>query len=177
MRYLLALTVLLAMAVPAYATQITEDGARAFYNSCKNKPDPNMSGKTQDELCACSAAHMFKYMTVEDVKAMSQQNEAGRIATNKMIVNVYAPCMKFPAKELYYKNCISNPQTATMVKKDPEAVCQCMSTKVADYLSEDGPDVFSQILMRNPTITDPMAALSEDKEFQSFAQKQLFSCL
>ncbi|MEM6812315.1 MAG: hypothetical protein AAF549_07590 [Pseudomonadota bacterium] len=158
------------------ATSITKTGAKAYYENCKSRPDPNMSANTQDHLCACTAAQMMKNMKVEEVQAMSLQNEQGRAATNKMIVEVYAPCMNHPAKELYLKNCLENPQTSS-IAKDVNATCECMSDRVAQYLKEDGPKVFEGILSRNPNIADPMAALSEDPAFTAFAQKQVVSCI
>ena len=135
-----------------------------------------MSVETQKLLCACTAVKMHQNMQVEDIQEMSLQNEIGREATNKMIVNAYAPCMQHPAKELYYQNCISDPQTQTLTK-NPEKTCQCMSGNIANYLSTRGVDIFESILTRNPNINDPMAALADDPQFQKFTRTQLMGCL
>ena len=75
---------------------------------------------------------------------MAQQDQAGRNATNKMIINVYAPCMGYPAKDHYYNNCITNPQTQSLTK-NPQALCECMSSQVANYLEQNGSQVFREI--------------------------------
>lgn len=176
MKKFLVILVLLTFPTFALAEPISKAGARNYYENCASKQDPNMSADTQKLLCACTAVQMHKKMTTKDVEDMAQQNQKGRLATNKMILEVYAPCMKHPAGELYYKNCIGNPQTVN-ITKNPEKTCQCMSSKIANYLSTRGVDVFTKILNENPNATDPMAALANDKTFQSFAQSQLMSCL
>ncbi len=158
------------------AEPVTKAQAKAYYQNCSSKPSPNMSVETQKLLCACTAVQMHKTMQVEDVQEMSLQNEVGREATNKMIVNAYAPCMQHPAKELYYQNCISDPQTQTLTK-NPQQACECMSSNIAQYLSTRGVEVFKSILTRNPNIVDPMAALAEDPQFQNYTRNELMGCL
>ena len=172
------LIALLLITIPSVvmAEPITKLTARNYYDNCKNKSDPNITPITQKLLCACTAVQLFKNMSVGDVDSMALQNQAGRLALNKMIIDVYAPCMKHPAKELYYQNCITNPETQNLTK-NPEKTCSCMSSNIASYLSTRGVDVFQKILRENPNITDPMAALSNDKTFQKFTQTQLMGCL
>ncbi|MEM7618372.1 MAG: hypothetical protein AAF244_03200 [Pseudomonadota bacterium] len=176
MKKLLVVLILLTTPTFALAEPISKAGARNYYENCAAKQDPNMSANTQKLLCACTAVQMHQKMTTQDVEAMTIQDARGRAATNKMILEVYAPCMKHPAGELSYKNCLGNPQTAS-ITENPEKTCQCMSSKIANYLSTRGVDVFTKILNDNPNATDPMAALANDPNFQSFAQAQLVSCL
>lgn len=161
----------------AHATPITKDAATAFYENCKSQPTPQgLTAKGQRYMCACNAAKMVNTMTVEDVKAMAQQDQTGRNATNKMIINVYAPCMGYPAKDHYYNNCITNPQTQSLTK-NPQALCECMSSQVANYLEQNGSQVFREILSQNPNLTDPMTALTNDSKFQKYAQSRLIGCV
>ena len=161
----------------ANATPVDRPMAEAYFQNCKSQPaQGGLSAKSQKYLCACTAAAMMNTMQVEDVQAMSQPNAAGRAATNKMLINVYAPCMRFPAKDHYYNNCITNPQTKTL-SRNPQKLCGCMSDEVANYLENRGPEVFKQILQRNPNIVDPMTALTNDKAFQSYAQSRLIGCV
>ncbi|HPF79122.1 MAG TPA: hypothetical protein PLF01_07515 [Alphaproteobacteria bacterium] len=161
---------------PAQATPITKDAANAYYQNCLAQPADGLTQKSKEMLCACTAAKMMERMNVEDIQAMAQQNEDGRKAMNYMIVKVYAPCMSFPAKDHYYNNCITNPQTKAL-SRNPQGLCNCMATKVANYLGENGSQVFEDILRRNPTMTDPMTALTEDQNFKNYAQTQLMSCV
>ena len=176
MRILILLLVVTLFPLNASAEPISKAGAMNYYNKCVSNQDPNMGAETQKLLCACTAVQMQKNMTTQDVQAMSKQDQSGRLATNKMLVDVYAPCMQHPAKELYHQNCISNPETQK-IAQNPAKTCTCMSTKIANYLSSRGPDVFRKILTDSPNVTDPMSALANDATFQQFTQSQLMSCL
>lgn len=173
------LTILICIASVTSAqaqTKITKDGANAYYQNCLSQPSQGITDKSKEYLCACTAAKMMERMDVEDVKAMALQNEEGRKALNYMLVKVYAPCMNYPAKDHYYNNCMTNPQTKTL-SKNPHGLCKCMSDEVAQYLGNEGPQIFEGILKRDPNITDPMIALTNDKQFQSFAQSKLLGCV
>lgn len=160
----------------AQGSPITKDAANAYYENCKAQPAQGLSEKNREYLCACTAAKMMERMTVEDVQAMARQDENGRKAMNYMLVKVYAPCMNYPAKDHYYNTCMANPKTKSL-SRDPNSLCNCMADKVANYLGANGSDVFEGILARNPNITDPMTALTEDHNFKVYAQKQLISCV
>lgn len=160
----------------AHATPISKDAANAYYENCNAQQADGLSNKSKEYLCACTAAKMMERMTVEDIKAMSEQSEAGRKAMNYMIVKVYAPCMNYPAKDHYYNTCLSNPKTQAL-SRNPQALCNCMSGKVADYLGANGSEIFADILSRNPNVVDPMVALTEDSKFQNYTQSQLLSCV
>jgi hypothetical protein len=174
------LLLLFALHAPLSATHaqtpISKEMADAYYGNCKNQPSPNMTPETQDLMCACTAAKMTEGMNVEDMRAMAQNNQNGRDALNKMLINVYAPCIQYPAKEHYKNTCMSNPQTKAL-SKTPKKLCGCMAEKVSGYLATDGQKVFQDILRRNPTIADPMSALEQDAQFQQFARSQLLSCV
>ena len=175
MRYLL-LACFALIATSAHATPITKDMANNYYGSCMAKTTEGMSAESQKLLCACTAANMMNNMSVEDVKAMAQQDQNGRNATNKMVVDVYAPCIEYPAKEYYYNTCISNPQTAQM-SKNPQGLCTCLGNEMASYLKANSRAVFQDLLMRNPAMVDPMSALTSDPKFQQFAQNKLLGCV
>lgn len=176
MRFFVVLTTLCLLSAPAFATPVSKDAANAYYQNCKSQSAEGMSRKSQDFMCACTAAKMMDHMSVEDVKMMGQQNESGRKATNKMIIQVYAPCIEYPARDHYYNNCISDPKTKTMTSS-PKAMCSCMAGEIADHLKNNAQTVFREILTRNPNITDPMGALTSDPEFQQFARRKLLGCV
>lgn len=176
MKLLIGLIVLF-IAVPAHATEISNDTANQYYQNCvKGETPPNLSKQTQDTLCACTAAHMKTGFTLEDMQAMSKRDETARLALNKMIVNVYAPCIQFPAHDYYYNVCVTNPQTANL-SRNPQALCGCLAQKVSAYLAQNSRQVFAEILTRTPDLVDPMAALTSDPQFEQFAQGQLVSCV
>lgn len=176
-KYLAILPLIAFAALPAQAqTPISRDMANAYYQQCLQGNDPRISDQTKDMMCSCTAAAMMQNMSVEDVQTMAQQSQAGRNALNKMMINVYAPCIQYPARDYYFGTCINNPQTAQM-SSNPQGLCTCLADNVAQHLGQNSQQVFSEILRRNPNITDPMSALTSDREFEQFAQQRLLACV
>ncbi len=176
MKLFLGLIALMTLSLPAMATEISDATANKYYQNCLQGQAPNVSETTKQTLCACTAAQMKTGFTMEDMQAMSKKDEAARLAVNKMIVNVYAPCIQYPAHDYYYNVCVTNPQTAGL-SKNPQALCGCLAQKVSGYLSQNSQQIFRDILTRNPYITDPMGALTSDPQFDQFAQSQLLTCV
>jgi hypothetical protein len=153
--------------------------ANTYYNNCISKESPQkLSPESQEFLCACTASNMMETMTTDDIRALSNQEDrkTARLALNYMLVNVYAPCMEYPARDHYFNTCVNDPKTKK-IGKNPEKICGCMADKVASHLAENGKDEFKEILSRNPNVTDPMGALEGDKKFQKYVSQQVLSCV
>jgi hypothetical protein len=175
MRLLLFIAVLM-VAVPAFAqTPIDKDTANAYYGNCMKQETPLMGQESKEIMCACTSAKMMENMSVEDVQAMQGSDGSARLAFNKMLISVYGPCMRYPAYDYHYLTCVENPDTAKL-SANPEELCSCMASEVAEYLGSNGVNVLADILQRNPNIEDPMSALMEDESFQAYAQNKLLDC-
>lgn len=171
------LVVLIVAALPAKAqTRISNEMANTYFANCMKGEADNLTAQTKETMCACTAAQMMLGFSVEDMEAMSRRDEAARLALNKMIVNVYAPCIRYPAFDYYYGVCSADPRSLTL-SKNPQAMCHCLANKVSNHLGANSQQIFADILARNPYITDPMAALTSDPAFDRFAQGQLLSCV
>ena len=161
------------------AAEISKEMANKYYNNCITKQSAQkLSQESQGNLCACTASNMMETMTTDDIRAMSNQRdpETARQALNYMLVNVYAPCMEYPAKDHYFSTCLSDPKTKDL-GQDPANICGCMADKIASHLSQNGKEQFKEILSRNPNITDPMGALEQDSEFQKYVSQQVLGCV
>lgn len=181
MKYTILLALLLLVPFAAKAqTPITRDQANQYYGNCVTeaaKTEQRFSVNSQKMFCGCTAAKMTESFTLEDMAAMTDPNNPNaRTALNKMIVNIYAPCMEAPTRDYHYSTCISNPQVK-ILGGNAERVCSCSADKIAQHLKNNGARMFQDILARSPDIVDPMQALYEDPQFQQFAQAQLTSCL
>lgn len=173
-----ALIALLIFTIPAAQaqTKISPEMANAYFNNCLNQPAQGMSAETKQYMCACTSAQMQKSMTVEDIRTMAQQSQAGRNATNKMIINVYAPCIEYPARDHYYSTCMNNPQSKSLTS-NVQGLCSCLGNQVATYLKQNASTEFARILKRTPNITDPMQALTSDPAFTRYAQSKMVGCI
>ena len=176
----LSLTVLCVLsstsAVRAEGTAVSKDMADNYYQNCMSKPNPILSDKTKDMLCTCTAARMMKGLTVEEMRTMTQNDEAGRLALNKMLVEVYTPCMEFPIRDLVYDNCIKNQSQMASVK-NLEGLCGCMASETAEYVAKEGPQTIRNALKTDPFIADPMGPLMSSPEFQKASQEFTMGCL
>lgn len=158
-------------------TPVTKESANTYYNSCVNQP-PSMPfmGNGQQLMCACQAARMTQFFTMEDMRAMMAKDPAvARPAYNKMILHVYAPCMGEPTRAYHYNSCMSNPQITSL--GNPEGLCLCAANALADYMMLNGTNLLAGVLARDPNVTDPNAALFNDPSFQTLAVKKTTECL
>lgn len=166
--------------VSASATQVSKEQANTYFASCIEnaaKTEQRFSKPSQEMFCACTAARLTQFFSIEDMQTMTDPaNPNSRKALNKMIVDVYAPCMEYPTQEYHVTQCMENPQVSRL-GGDPQTLCQCAAAEIGQHLKNHGSAMFEEILSRNPTIEDPMQALYDDPKFRSFAQAKLLKCL
>ncbi len=161
---------------PAHATPIDRETANAYFLNCKATPDPRFSEEAQTQFCGCTATEMMKSFTREDMERIANPNNpAARTAVNKLMINIYAPCIQFPAQEYHYQTCVNDPKSKIL--GTPEIICACAANHVAVYLQNNSKDLLRTILRKDPTIQDPMQAIYDDSGFQKYAQSKLMGCL
>jgi hypothetical protein len=165
----------LLMALPVQATPVTKDTANTYYQNCTAQSDPRFSQKTQKLFCACTAVKLMENFTIEDMQATAKQDQAGRNATNKMITKIYAPCIRYPAREYHYQTCIQNPKSRML--GNAEKICNCSADQVATHLQGNAESMLTNILRKNPNVMDPMQALYSDPAFQKLVQSKVMSCV
>ncbi|MDP7142472.1 MAG: hypothetical protein QF692_04625 [Alphaproteobacteria bacterium] len=172
-RSILLVTALLAFApVSASAqTAISPEQAYSYYQNCTSTRDPNISGETQDIFCKCTAMKMQSDFYVEDMVMMQGDSDPARKAINKMLLNVYAPCMEFPVRDLIFKRCIENEYN---VQKD---ICECLANRMADYTASSARKYLSDILKNDPNITDPMGPIVNHPKFIQHEKRTALACI
>ncbi len=176
MRYLIPLILLgLILSTQSFATPVDKDTANQYYKNCAAQSDPRFSADTQKLFCACTAVKLMENYTLEDMQATTKQDASARDATNKMITEIYAPCIRYPAKEYHYQTCTNDPKTKLI--GNPTKICSCSADRVAEHLQANAQDMLSSILRRNPDIMDPMQALYDDPSFQKVIQSKVMGCV
>ena len=185
MKFLTLLAIILLVPLSAQAqaqnfTPVSKEMANKYFNNCVQssaKTEQRFSPQAQQMLCACTAARMTQFFSMEDMQTMANTSDPNaRVALNKMIINIYAPCMKEPMREYHYAQCISNPQTSQLTG-NPQKMCACAADQLGIQMEVYGSQMFEKILSRNPTIEDPMSAVYSDPEFQTLAQNKALGCL
>lgn len=174
---------MLALLVPFTAqaqTPVPKDKANEYFSHCVQSSaatEQRFSPEAQQNFCACTAARLTQFFTIEDMQTMTDTtNPNSRLAMNKMIINIYAPCMEIPMKEYHYAQCIANPQTAQL-SQNPQALCQCAAEQLGIQMKVYGSQLFEELLARNPLNEDPMMAIYNDPSFQTLAQKKTIGCI
>lgn len=169
---LLALTLLLPLAAHAQ-TPVSKETANQYFANCVKgaAPSQQMSKEGQEMMCACTAARMTQFFAMEDMKAMMSADQTiARPAYNKMMVEVYAPCMAEPTRERYLARCAKTNGTNRQV-------CECAAGKIGNYMKNRGSELFSAILAQNGDIMDPWAALESSDVYNKYLETATRECL
>lgn len=150
-------------------TKISDEMAQSYYQNCNMKSDPNVSKDTQDIFCQCTAMHMQKFMSLEDMKQMQDPNpQRARLSMNKVILDVYAPCMEFPVRDLLFNTCKK--------RGAPSAACDCLANEMGKYTAASAQQMLYDILQKNPNIVDPMGPIVNSPKFKAKEQQAAQSC-
>lgn len=150
--------------------------ANSYYKNCQKQKHPVLKGKNLELLCACSSAKITQTMTLQNVRDMAVDTNEGLKQRNRLLTEVYVPCMEFPTKALLMDSCMNDPAVGKALKK-PREVCSCMSTSVSKYIVREAPNASRKALATNAKNTDPLAALLNSKEYEQQSRTYLLSCL
>lgn len=174
MKFAVFFALLLLTSFPALAqTPVPKETANAYFENCIKTASPTqeMSAEGQQMLCACTAARLTQFFTMEDWKAMGGSDPAvARPAYNKMMTNIYAPCMAEPVRERYYNRCLK-------VQGQQQQLCTCTADKLASYMQYHGSRIFGEMLAKDPNMQDPWAALENYGEFNGYIDMAGKECL
>jgi hypothetical protein len=152
------------------------DFAQRYYGNCTKQNHPVLKGQNLDMMCSCTAAKIQSSMSVEQMKAMQEQTEAGQFARNQMLLNVYAPCIEFPTRALILDQCLNNAQLKNTLKNYTQT-CGCLGDGMASYMKDKAPAAIQEALSRKVDNFDPLRALLESPEFDSSQQQMLQTCI
>lgn len=150
--------------------------ANQYYKNCLAGENEVLKGDNLQMMCACTAAKISENMNAEDLQAMGKDTPEGLAARNKMVLEVYAPCMEFPAESLMQHRCVNTPALHGKTT-DLEALCSCVAKSVAGYIARHGPAVMESALQENPENLDPMSALVNSPEFDRQSRAGFLKCL
>lgn len=168
---LMGLLLVTGVSGAAAQTPITDAQAQSYQQNCIAQPNPNITPQTQQIFCACTAEQLKKTLTVEDMAATRGNDQAARDAMNKTIVNVYAPCMEFPVRDMVFMKCQKDAYQAG------QQICQCLSSNMAKYVSQRAKSDLPAILAANPNVTDPMQAIVESPDYQQMEKRIALGCI
>ena len=169
--------ILLAPSVSMAQTPVSEQVANAYYETCASRDDPRLSDESQEALCSCMSVKMMSAMTLEDLAAMKPAVGPGRTAFDKMLTEVYAPCMKIPTQDVLHRQCMNDRKVQQFSLRDPDRLCRCTAGRMGEYLDKEAQPTMHLILRYHPDITDPMDFMLNNVSMRQRAEDFLFACL
>ncbi|MBU0858394.1 MAG: hypothetical protein KJ667_00500 [Alphaproteobacteria bacterium] len=177
LRTLIVLT-FIALPSAAKATEISKETANAYFGQCMNARDERMTETTQEELCACTSAHIMGKMSAEDIQIMGENTSRGRAALNRMLIDVYGPCMAGPVTDMVNSQCDTDPRIALADQTIDRAVlCGCMAERTNEWFTTAGPEIMSKALMEQPYKGDPITPVAESKVFKDETYEIMLACV
>lgn len=162
----------------AAAAPITKETSRNYFNNCLQDRDPRMSETSQEEFCACTASTMEQSFTMEELQTMYTQEEESREMVNKLVLDVYLPCMSYPVRDMIEMQCLDDPKvTALELKGDRGALCDCMGKSTGEWFSSEGDTLMAALIADNPQMSDPLVPVMGSRVFQNKAYGFLMKCV
>lgn len=158
-------------------TTISRGVANAYYQNCMSHDDKRMSESAQESLCSCAAAKAMERMTVEEIFSMKREKGPGRIEYNKMLTEVYAPCMQAPIEETLFNECSNDAHVKEFMLRDIPTLCRCTAMKSGSLIATSGPEIMENLLRKDPGIVDPLENILQDMGFRKRAYDNLYNCL
>lgn len=171
---------MLLMPVTASADQpVTQKIANTYYDVCMSHEDSRMDSESQMNLCSCASARLMKELTLEDMAHMSPdvKNETGRAIYNKMLVNVYGPCLKLAVQKGLAEQCVADRRIKQFMLRDTTGMCECMAARTGDYMDSDSDNILVEIIHNDPKVTDLYPRMMTSSRIRGAAENFVFSCM
>ncbi len=157
---------------PPVETPVTKEQAQIFYEACQQNRDERMTKETQDIFCQCSSMGYKEHMTQEDLEQLAHgKGDAPRYVLNKILIEIYPPCMEFPIRDLVFQKCIQNEFQVG------EKICSCMASKMASYMSERAQGELQEILKNDPTAYDPLDSITTSESYRQKEKRVVLECI
>lgn len=152
-------------------TRISDEGKQAYFRNCLQQTDERISEQTHAIFCQCTAHFMQQNMSVEEIQTMSTQTQDARNILNKVVIQVYAPCMEFPVRDLIYNECRKEKD---QVSND---ICTCLADEMASYTAQTAQERLTTVLQTTPNITDPMDPIINSDAFHEKEKMVAMECI
>ncbi len=168
---------LLTAALPAQATAVNRDQANQYFATCISKASKGVKTESMTALCACTSARLMQFMTAEDLETIKSGGTAGQAAQHKMLMDVYAPCTEVVAADMINFECVNNKKLYDLNKGyDIPKLCACSAQKSADWYQGKARGLMTEILQKDPAVTDAAGALITHPQTRNQMLNNLVAC-
>jgi hypothetical protein len=168
-------------AAPQAAQESIESFAKRYNENCLKKKNDILKGDDLRMLCACTASKLQEKMTVTEVETMTTDTPEGQVQRNRMVTDVYAPCMEYPSRALLMNQCNSYQDKLKKAQSgqaiNGEAICGCLAQNMAAYVAVNAQPILAQKLAANPADMDPLGAFLNSPEYQAQVNATFTGCI
>lgn len=177
--YAFTLTILLMLyaSADAQATPVSRDEANQYYQNCVKQDSAATGPENMRMLCSCAAAKIVEVMTQEELQSLSPEAAQNRPVRDKMLLDVYAPCLDEIAPELFAHQCASDESLHELGDQiDVTAACGCVGERAGKWFKGKARTIISELLKTNPLLVDPVAPLMTERQVRREVTGHLVGC-
>lgn len=177
--HIIVITILLALSASAdvLATPVSRDEANQYYQSCIRQDSAATGPENMRMLCSCAAAKIVEVLTQEELQSLSPEAAQNRPVRDKILLDVYAPCLDEMAPELFAHQCASDESLHELGDQfDVTAACGCVGERAGKWFKGKGRAIVSGLLKANPLLVDPIAPLMTEKQVRREVTGHLLGC-
>lgn len=148
-----------------------QDLSKQYFNRCMETPDPHQSEASQADMCLCQSLYMSENLPVEQMQTMATGTRDGGAYVDKktLFLDVFAPCLEFPAGEMARLDCYNDPLIRSLVSTQNAyyGTCNCVKREAEAYFREMARPQLAAIMKRTPTLEDPLGTIRVSLEYMT----------
>ncbi len=150
--------------------------ANKHFNNCSNTKHPIIIGQDLLRLCACTRDRFLENMSIPQIRAMQKNDDEGRYQKSRMLLFVYAPCIKFPLNRMISTTCMRNVQNKYLMKSQ-SATCQCIADRVSEASYKLIGKYMQGIIKLKMEDREPLNLLVKENHFNDLMFNHTKQCL
>lgn len=154
---------------------IRKDIALRYYDDCKKYKEGVLSTGEQDLFCSCISNGIDLGLSTEEAQLLYDESSKGQRARDKMMLKIYAPCMKFPIRNAVKDTCLGS-QALDAYPQKP-SLCDCQSDMMTQQINIIAESIVRGALQSNKWYKDPLGSYLQTEEFRRQADGYLERCV
>ncbi len=149
---------------------------KAFYANCTKQDSPYFTENGKHQFCACAADRINAAVPASKRTLITERSDAGQALRNQVAIDVYAPCMHHPVKDMLFQNCVQNDDVERS-SRNASGLCDCISESMADFVASRAPAVMRTEIAKNPNVRNPLGAFLASDSYQDRSRQVLLACI
>lgn len=154
---------------------VRKDIALRYYDDCKKYKEGVLAKAEQDLFCACISNGIEMGLSAEEATLLYEQNRKGQKARDKMMLKIYAPCMKFPIQDTVKKECMSSKAMDSYPQK--RTLCDCQANMITQHVGIHAESIVQAALQSEKWYKDPIGSYLKTNDFGRQSAGYLERCV